>query len=79
MKSGTSQKLALNMITTALMVRIGRVKGNKMVNMQLSNNKLVDRGTRYLMEGLHLDYEEAQEVLKKYGSVKKALDALKND
>ena len=77
MKSGTSQKLALNMITTALMIRIGRVKGNKMVNMQLSNNKLVDRGTRYLMEGLDLDYEEAQEVLNKYGSVKKALDALK--
>lgn len=79
MKSGTSQKLALNMITTALMVRIGRVKGNKMVNMQLSNNKLVDRGTRYLMEGLQLDYDEAQLVLKKYGSVKKALDALKKD
>ncbi|MBT8320057.1 MAG: N-acetylmuramic acid 6-phosphate etherase [Eudoraea sp.] len=79
MKSGTSQKLALNMITTALMVRIGRVKGNKMVNMQLSNNKLVDRGTRYLMEGLQLDYDEAQAVLKKYGSVKKALDALKKD
>lgn len=77
MKSGTSQKLILNMITTALMIRIGRVKGNKMVNMQLSNNKLVDRGTRYLMEGLQLDYEQAQEVLKKYGSVKEALDALK--
>lgn len=79
MKSGTSQKLALNMITTALMVRIGRVKGNKMVNMQLSNNKLVDRGTRYLMEGLKLDYNQAQAVLKEYGSVKKALDALKKD
>lgn len=77
MKSGTSQKLALNMITTALMIRIGRVKGNKMVNMQLSNNKLVDRGTRYLMEGLEMNYEEAQQVLNKYGSVKKALDALK--
>ena len=77
MKSGTSQKLALNMITTALMIRIGRVKGNKMVNMQLSNNKLVDRGTRYLMEGLQMNYEEAQEVLNQYGSVKKALDALK--
>ncbi|MGI9546458.1 MAG: N-acetylmuramic acid 6-phosphate etherase [Flavobacteriaceae bacterium] len=77
MKSGTSQKLALNMISTALMIRVGRVKGNKMVNMQLSNNKLVDRGTRYLMEGLHLDYEEAQRVLNEFGSVKKALDALK--
>jgi N-acetylmuramic acid 6-phosphate etherase len=77
MKSGTSQKLALNMISTALMIRIGRVKGNKMVNMQLSNNKLVDRGTRYLMEGLGLDYDQAQRELKKYGSVKEALDALK--
>ena len=77
MKSGTSQKLALNMISTALMIRVGRVKGNKMVNMQLSNNKLVDRGTRYLMEGLHLSYEEAEKALKQYGSVKKALDALK--
>ena len=77
MKSGTSQKLALNMISTALMIRVGRVKGNKMVNMQLSNNKLVDRGTRYLMEGLNLNYEEAQKALSQYGSVKKALDALK--
>lgn len=73
MKSGTSQKLALNMISTALMIRIGRVQGNKMVNMQLSNNKLVDRGTRYLMEGLKVDYDTAQELLKKYGSVEKAL------
>ncbi len=77
MKSGTSQKLALNMISTALMIRIGRVKGNKMVNMQLSNNKLVDRGTRYLMEGLQLDYKEAARVLKKFGSVKKAMDNYK--
>jgi len=77
MKSGTSQKLALNMISTALMIRVGRVKGNKMVNMQLSNNKLVDRGTRYLMEGLNLNYEEAQKALNLHGSVKKALDALK--
>ncbi|MEM8999777.1 MAG: N-acetylmuramic acid 6-phosphate etherase [Bacteroidota bacterium] len=74
MKSGTSQKLVLNMISTALMVRIGRVKGNKMVNMQLSNNKLVDRGTRYLVEALGLDYEEAQSILKKYGSVRRALE-----
>ena len=77
MKSGTSQKLALNMISTALMIRVGRVKGNKMVNMQLSNNKLVDRGTRYLMEGLGLNYEDAQNSLNQYGSVIKALDALK--
>jgi len=77
MKSGTSQKLVLNMISTALMIRIGRVKGNKMVNMQLSNTKLVDRGTRYLVEGLGIDYDQAEVLLKKYGSVKKALDAEK--
>ncbi len=77
MKSGTSQKLVLNMISTALMIKIGRVKGNKMVNMQLSNNKLVDRGTRYLVEELQVDYADAEKILKKYGSVKKALDALK--
>ena len=77
MKSGTSQKLVLNMISTGLMIRIGRVKGNKMVNMQLSNTKLVDRGTRYIMEELGLSYEEAEKALKKYGSVKLAVDALK--
>ena len=76
MKSGTSQKLVLNMITTALMIRIGRVKGNKMVNMQLSNTKLIDRGTRYLMEGLKIDYDKASALLKKHGSVKKAMDAM---
>ncbi len=75
MKSGTSQKLVLNMITTALMIKIGRVKGNKMVNMQLTNTKLVDRGTRYLAEGLGIDYDMAEMLLKKHGSVKKALDA----
>ncbi|SFB79414.1 N-acetylmuramic acid 6-phosphate etherase [Flagellimonas taeanensis] len=77
MKSGTSQKLVLNMISTALMIRIGRVKGNKMVNMQLSNTKLVDRGTRYIMEELGLNYDEAEKALIKYGSVKRAIDALK--
>ena len=77
MKSGTSQKLVLNMISTALMIRIGRVKGNKMVNMQLSNTKLVDRGTRYLMEELGLSYDEAEKALKEHGSVKRAIDALK--
>lgn len=77
MKSGTSQKMVLNMISTGVMIRIGRVQGNKMVNMQLSNTKLVDRGTRYIMEELGLSYEEAQKALKKYGSVKLAVDALK--
>lgn len=77
MKSGTSQKLALNMISSALMIKIGRVKGNKMVDMQLSNNKLVDRGTRYLVEALGMDYEEAGKALEKYGSVREALKALR--
>jgi N-acetylmuramic acid 6-phosphate etherase len=75
MKSGTSQKLALNMISTALMIKIGRVKGNKMVNMQLSNDKLLDRGVRYVMEGLGMEYAQAEVLLKKHGSVKKAIDA----
>lgn len=77
MKSGTSQKLALNMISTALMIKIGRVKGNKMVDMQLSNNKLVDRGTRYLVEALNMDYKEAEMALKKFGSVREAIKQLK--
>ncbi|MBT8236185.1 MAG: N-acetylmuramic acid 6-phosphate etherase [Bacteroidia bacterium] len=77
MKSGTSQKLVLNMITTALMIRIGRVKGNRMENMQLSNNKLVDRGTRYVMDSLGLSYEEANTLLKEQGSVKEAIAAFK--
>ena len=75
MKSGTSQKLVLNMISTALMIKIGRVKGNKMVNMQLSNNKLVDRGVRYVSEGLGIGYSEAEQLLNTHGSVKAALDA----
>lgn len=75
MKSGTSQKLVLNMISTALMIKIGRVKGNKMVNMQLSNTKLVDRGTRYVMEGLGISYSEAAELLNEHESVKKAIEA----
>ena len=74
MKSGTSQKLVLNMISTALMIKIGRVKGNKMVNMQLSNSKLVDRGVRYVVEGLGIEYVEAEKLIKKYGSVKKAIE-----
>lgn len=76
MKSGTSQKLVLNMISTALMIRIGRVQGNRMVHMQLSNNKLIDRGTRYLVEALNLSYEEAGKALSRYGSVQKAIEAL---
>lgn len=75
MKSGTSQKLVLNMISTALMIKIGRVKGNKMLNMQLTNDKLVDRGTRYIIEELGVHYDEAERLLKTHGSVKNALEA----
>jgi N-acetylmuramic acid 6-phosphate etherase len=76
MKSGTAQKLVLNMISTTVMIQLGRVEGNKMVNMQLSNDKLVDRGVKMLMERLKMkDYEQAKELLLKYGSVKKALES----
>lgn len=79
MKSGTSQKMVLNMISTALMIKAGRVEGNKMVNMQLSNIKLVDRGTRYLVQELQINYNEAKAILEKYGSVKKAIEAFKKN
>ncbi|MDR0844184.1 MAG: N-acetylmuramic acid 6-phosphate etherase [Tannerella sp.] len=75
MKSGTGQKMVLNMITTATMIKLGRVKGNRMVNMQLSNAKLVDRGTRMVAGELNLDYEQAKNLLLLHGSVKKAVDA----
>jgi N-acetylmuramic acid 6-phosphate etherase len=74
MKSGTAQKLILNMISTALMIKLGRVKGNRMVDMQLSNNKLVDRGTRMIMEQLDIPYAEAEALLRSEGSVRKAID-----
>lgn len=73
MKSGTAQKLVLNMISTAVMIKLGRVKGNKMVDMQLSNNKLVDRGTRMIMQELNMDYDTAHGLLLKYGSVRNAV------
>lgn len=75
MKSGTGQKMILNMITTSTMIQLGRVKGNRMVNMQLSNQKLVDRGTRMVAEELGIEYEQAKRLLLLYGSVKKAVDA----
>lgn len=77
MKSGTGQKMILNMITTATMIQLGRVKGSRMVNMQLSNQKLVDRGTKMVGEELGLDYEQAKRLLLLHGSVKKAVDAYK--
>lgn len=77
MKSGTAQKLVLNMISTSVMILIGRVEDNKMVHMQLTNNKIVDRGTHMVMEKTGLqDYEEAKRLLLSHGSVKKAVDAL---
>lgn len=75
MKSGTGQKLICNMISTSVMIMMGRVKGNKMVNMQLSNKKLVDRGTRMVVEELGLDYDAAKRLLLLHGSVKRAVDA----
>lgn len=78
MKAGTAQKLVLNMISTATMIQLGRIKGNKMVDMQLTNNKLVDRGTRMIMEELDIDVEEAEKLLLEYGSVRKAVEAFQD-
>ena len=76
MKSGTAQKLILNMISTSVMIKMGHVRGNKMVDMQLSNKKLVDRGTRMIMAEAKIeDYELAKSLLLKYGSVRKAVDS----
>ena len=75
MKSGTAQKMVLNMITTSTMIKLGRVKGNRMVIMQLTNQKLVDRGTRMIMEELRLDYEQSKNLLLLHGSVREAIDS----
>lgn len=75
MKSGTAQKMVLNMITTSTMIKLGRVNGNRMVNMQLTNQKLVDRGTRMIMEELRLDYEQSKNLLLLHGSVREAIDS----
>lgn len=77
MKSGTAQKLILNMISTSVMIRLGRVEDNKMVDMQLSNDKLVDRGTRLIASRLHMPYDQAKELLLTHGSVRKALQSMK--
>ncbi len=74
MKAGTAQKLILNMISTSVMIKLGRVKGNKMVDMQLSNDKLVDRGTKMVSTALNISYEDAQQKLLDAGSVRKAID-----
>lgn len=75
MKSGTAQKLVLNMISTSVMIKLGRVKGNKMVDMQLSNRKLVGRGTRMIMEELGVGEERAAALLMKYKNVREAIKA----
>ncbi|MDH6306650.1 N-acetylmuramic acid 6-phosphate etherase [Parabacteroides sp. PF5-5] len=79
MKSGTAQKMVLNMITTASMIRLERVKGNKMVNMQLTNQKLIERGTKMLMEELHIGYDQAKRLLLLHHSVQNAIDSFRKE
>jgi N-acetylmuramic acid 6-phosphate etherase len=79
MKSGTAQKLVLNMISTSTMIKLGRVKGNKMVDMQLSNNKLIDRGVKMIMDELKVEEEIASNLLTKYGSVRAAIENYARD
>lgn len=79
MKSGTGQKMILNMISTSVMIQLGRVKGNKMVNMQLTNKKLIDRGTRMLVDLLALEYDKAKDLLLLHGSVDKAVKAYRGE
>jgi N-acetylmuramic acid 6-phosphate etherase len=75
LKAGTAQKMILNMITTSIMIKLGRVKGNKMVNMQLTNEKLIKRGIRMIVEEMNISSDEARRLLLKYGSVKKVIEA----
>lgn len=79
MKSGTAQKMILNMITTATMIKLGRVKGNSMVNMQLTNKKLIDRGARMIMKELDLPYNQAKNILLLHGGVREAVESYKNN
>jgi N-acetylmuramic acid 6-phosphate etherase len=78
MKAGTAQKMVLNMLSTSVMIQLGRVKGNKMVDMQLSNDKLIIRGTRMVMQETGLNETDAATLLKQYGSVRNAVDNYKN-
>jgi N-acetylmuramic acid 6-phosphate etherase len=75
MKAGTATKMVLNMITTAVMIRLGKVEGNKMVDMQLTNHKLIERGTRMVMERTGLPNEEAKALLLEFGNVRQAIQA----
>ena len=79
MKAGTAQKLILNMISTTAMIQLGKVEGNKMVDMQLSNNKLVERGTRMIMNALNVSEEKAQELLKTHKNVRIAISSYRNE
>lgn len=79
MKAGTAQKLVLNMISTTTMIQLGKIKGNKMVDMQLSNNKLVERGAKMIMNALHITEKEAAQLLLKHNSVRKAIETYRND
>jgi len=74
MKAGTAQKLVLNLISTSVMIRLGKVKGNKMVDMQLSNHKLIERGTKMIMDELNITEAKAKQLLKKHGNVRNAID-----
>jgi N-acetylmuramic acid 6-phosphate etherase len=78
MKAGTAQKLVLNMISTTVLIKLGRVKGNKMVDMQLTNHKLVQRGTKMIAKALDIQEDQAKEALLKYGSVRKAIESFTN-
>jgi N-acetylmuramic acid 6-phosphate etherase len=77
MKSGTAQKLVLNMISTTTMIKLGRVRGNKMVDMQLTNYKLVNRGVKMIMDELQVGQQEAETLLQKFGNVRAAIDSKK--
>jgi N-acetylmuramic acid 6-phosphate etherase len=77
MKAGTAQKLILNMISTSVMIQLGRVKDNKMIDMQLTNDKLKDRGTKMVANELKVSYEKANELLQKYGGVRKAIEGFR--
>ena len=79
MKAGTAQKLVLNMLSTATMIQLGKIKGNKMVDMQLSNTKLVERGKKMLANELNIDIQDASELLIKFGNVRNAIKNYKNE
>lgn len=79
MKAGTAQKLVLNMISTSVMIQLGRIKGNRMVDMQLTNGKLITRGTEMIMKELNVNAVEAGELLNRFGNVRKAIESFKSD